>query len=54
MASASSSIKAMNDIMLEDEEEGGIVVGSFAEIEENDIFNRLDVKLCLVVNRWNV
>lgn len=48
MTSTSSIIQAMNDITLDEEEDGGIAFEVNEENNELEKYNGLDVKLCLV------
>lgn len=48
MASSSNLIQAMNDIILDNEEEGGLLIKKIEEVDKSYIFNEFDVKLCFV------
>lgn len=48
MASTSDIIHAMNNVMLENEEEGGLVIEEEDGIENTKVFQSFDVKFYLV------
>lgn len=48
MASTSNLIQSMNNISLEDEEEGGLMLNIETSGENTEAINNIDVKLCLV------
>lgn len=48
MTSTSNFIRAMNNVTLEDEEEGGIAIEDMEDAEKSEMFNGFDPHLWLV------